>query len=149
MISLPFQRARTSDLTELYELELACFGADAFSRRQLKYLLEQAKGEFWLSRNEQQISTYLIVLKRKNSNGLRLYSLAVAPSFRGKGSGEQLLLKAEERARELDRQFLYLEVNETNAAAIQLYLRRGYEVFGERKSYYADGSSALLMRKFL
>ncbi len=144
-----FERAKANDLNELHRLEQQCFDAEAFSRRQLRYLINRAKGEFWISRENGQISSFLILLKKKNSRGMRLYSLAVSPTFRRRGLAEKALAKAELSAQQSGLSYLYLEVSENNQAAIQLYLRFGFEVFGERRAYYADGSKALLMRKFV
>ncbi len=139
--------ANKSDLRELYALEQLCFGADAFSRRQLSYLLSSANVEFILTRDGGEISAYMILLKKKNSFGLRLYSLAVSPRHRGKGLGKLLLDASLKRGKELGLRYLNLEVNENNSTAVKLYLQEGFEVFGERLDYYKDGSKALLMKK--
>jgi len=147
-MSVPqIEKAQKGDLSELFKLEQLCFGAEAFSRRQLRYLLTQANGDFLLTRSAGEISAFMILLKKKNSFGMRLYSIAVSPGFRGKGLGQLLLEEALRLAANAGCQYLTLEVSEGNDAAVSLYLRQGFEVFGERLSYYKDGSKALLMRK--
>ena len=147
MSPVPVENAVRTDLKEIFRLEQLCFDAEAFSRRQLRYLMNEAQSDFLLTRENDEISAFMILLKRKNSFGMRLYSLAVSPKFRGQGLGQLLLDEALARASLAGFKYLTLEVSEVNEPAVKLYLRRGFEVFGERRAYYKDGSKALLMRK--
>lgn len=38
-----------------------------------------------------------------------------------------------------------LEVSDTNAPALDLYQKLGFEVYGTRRKYYADGNDAILL----
>lgn len=73
-----------------------------------------------------------------------LLNLAVAPGFRRRGVAKQLI-------RQL---FLFspgdwfLEVRETNTAAIQLYENMGFSHRGTRSSYYADSGEAAIVMGF-
>lgn len=40
-----------------------------------------------------------------------------------------------------------LEVRESNAAAIRVYKRHGFEEVGRRKKFYPDGEGAVLMNR--
>ena len=40
---------------------------------------------------------------------------------------------------------VFLEVKKSNFLAVDIYKKNGFKVCGERKKYYKDGSSALLM----
>lgn len=132
---------------ELAALERACFGPDAFNRRQLRYLLAKANGECWGLKENDEVAAYMILLKRKGSARLRIYSLAVAPAHRGRGLAKRLLEWAEERARALGMKTLGLEVREGNLEAVRLYEKAGFLREGRREGYYADGSSASVMAK--
>jgi ribosomal-protein-alanine N-acetyltransferase len=76
-------------------------------------------------------------------------SLAVEPGARRQGQGRALLEAALERAREAGAAAIHLEVRVTNAAALALYRRLGFVEVGRRRSYYADGTDAFLMRRTL
>jgi len=141
------EHATKADLKEIFALEQLCFDAEAFSRRQLRYLLSRAKGYFLVTKQEGKISSFMILLKKKNSSGLRLYSIAVNPKFRGQGLAQIMLKEAMVRAAVDGFKYVTLEVSDINKPAVNLYLQQGFEVFGERKAYYKNGSSALLMRK--
>jgi len=72
-------------------------------------------------------------------------TLAVHPSYRRQGIGEQLLwhLFDETRRRGLVR--LTLEVRVSNRAAQNLYQKYGFHVEGRRLRYYGDGEDALIL----
>ncbi len=136
-----------SDLNDLVLLEQENFDEESFSRRQIRYLITKAKSDCLVAETDGKISAYAILLKRKRTFGLRLYSIAVSSEFRGRGVAGLLLEEAERRAVEYGFIYVTLEVNEKNDAAINLYLKAGFETFGERLNYYKDGSKALLMKK--
>ena len=139
--------ASKADVKELFRLEQLCFDAESFSRRQIRYLATRASGSFFVLAEGEKIAGFIVLLQRKNSAGLRIYSVAVSPDFRGKNYGRNLLEKAVETARERGKNHLYLEVSEHNQTAIRLYQGFGFQTTGKRKAYYKDGSDALLMRR--
>lgn len=147
MNKVEISKAEIADLKEIFKLEQLCFDAEAFSHRQLWYLVSRAKGDFLITKSEGQICSFMVLLKKKNSSGMRLYSIAVSPKFRGLGLAQLLLDEACKRAASNGFKYLTLEVSEENSPAVSLYLRQGFEVFGERLAYYKNGSKALLMRK--
>lgn len=67
-----------------------------------------------------------------------LANLAVAPGARGQGLGGRLLdvLLAEAALRGVVQ--VFLEVRESNAAALHLYRERGFEPVGVRHDYYTS-----------
>ncbi|MGD9556950.1 MAG: GNAT family N-acetyltransferase [Mangrovibacterium sp.] len=144
---ITFRTAKPSDLENILRLEEICFAGESFSRGQLRYLIGRAKADFIIAGSENTISAFIVLLRRRNTRNLRIYSIAVSPEERGKGLARALLAEAEKNARSTGKQYINLEVGETNQDAIRLYLRSGFEVFGERASYYRDGSKALLMRR--
>ena len=74
-----------------------------------------------------------------------LEKIAVAPPFRRQGVAEEIL-KAYLRLGQAHLAFLTLEVRESNAPAIGLYEKLGFQVVGRRKDYYREEhEDALLM----
>lgn len=73
--------------------------------------------------------------------------LHTAGSFRRRGLGAYLLYRTLEELSSRGIQSMFLEVRKSNQAAIALYKRLGFLLFGERQRYYADGESALLMKR--
>lgn len=67
-----------------------------------------------------------------------ILDLAVHPDFREKGVSKMLIGKILEEFGETSCRFLYLEVRESNAAAINLYTGLGFNIVGTRKEYYVN-----------
>nr|NIM70999.1 ribosomal protein S18-alanine N-acetyltransferase [Xanthomonadales bacterium]NIN58252.1 ribosomal protein S18-alanine N-acetyltransferase [Xanthomonadales bacterium]NIN73604.1 ribosomal protein S18-alanine N-acetyltransferase [Xanthomonadales bacterium]NIO12286.1 ribosomal protein S18-alanine N-acetyltransferase [Xanthomonadales bacterium]NIP10645.1 ribosomal protein S18-alanine N-acetyltransferase [Xanthomonadales bacterium] len=69
-----------------------------------------------------------------------LLNLCIHPAYQGNGFGSLLLEHSIGQARSAGCQTMYLEVRPSNRDAVRLYQRRGFEVVGERLSYYQAGS---------
>lgn len=75
-----------------------------------------------------------------------IQSVCIAPQWRNKGIGRQLIAWAEKRIfRETSNVFMC--VSDFNKDAQRLYERLGYEVIGELKDYIISGHSEILLRK--
>lgn len=94
------------------------------------------------------IAGYVVGVKEMGSTG-HIISLAVHPSYRGRGLGSVLLKELEERMVRDGVKRIKLEVSVSNRAAISLYRSRGYRVVNVVPSYYPDGSDAYVMVKEL
>jgi len=79
-----------------------------------------------------------------------LFYIFTNPLARGRGLGPVLLQTFEAHARgSLHAESVMLEVRVSNAAAIRLYEKLGYERIHVRKKYYQDGEDALIYTKAL
>lgn len=73
-------------------------------------------------------------------------TIAVDPTYRGRGIGELLLNGLIDQALSTKADILTLEVRVSNLVAQQLYLKYGFHPFGKRTRYYTDnGEDALIM----
>jgi ribosomal protein S18 acetylase RimI-like enzyme len=122
-INVEIRKALISDLKEIVEIEYASFDVDSFSKRQFKYLLMHAI--FYIAENNKQILGYYILLTKKRSKKIRLYSIAVHPNARGKNVGQVLMHHLINVAKEMHYPCISLEVRENNNQAIQLYKSLG------------------------
>ena len=89
------------------------------------------------------------VLAREAAGEAEVLTIAVHPSWQGRGIGRALMdaLLRDLYARRAEA--LFLEVDEGNRGALTLYGRLGFREVGRRESYYAGGahgSAALTMR---
>ena len=75
-----------------------------------------------------------------------LQSVCVAPNWRGKGIGTQLMDYVEKRILG-ETPNVFICVSSFNERARKLYERRGYEVVGELKNWIVNGNSEILLRK--
>ncbi len=82
-----------------------------------------------------------------------IVEIAVVPSLHGRGVGRQLLRAAMQSMRDMGVSSCQLEVRESNAPALALYLSEGFIRDGERPGYYTTESGgredALLLSKQL
>jgi len=74
-------------------------------------------------------------------------NVTVKEAFRRKGIGGALLKEAFERAKARGVREAYLEVRESNAPAVALYKKLGFEAVGRRRNYYTEPvEDAILMK---
>ncbi|MGB3666492.1 MAG: ribosomal protein S18-alanine N-acetyltransferase [Bermanella sp.] len=77
-----------------------------------------------------------------------LLNICIDPKQQGKGYATLLLDHLVEHAAQKDNHEMYLEVRVTNAAAIHIYEKAGFNEIGRRKNYYltkAGKEDAILM----
>ena len=67
-----------------------------------------------------------------------LANIAVRPELRGRGLGARLLDEVVAVSRRRGVEKLYLEVRDSNDAALRLYERFGFREVGRRRSYYEE-----------
>ncbi len=92
------------------------------------------------------------VLIRVAADEAEILTIAVARAHRRCGVGWALMDAALRRLHGERMAKVFLEVDETNVAAISLYRRLGFGVVGRRPGYYETGeekSAALVMRRDL
>jgi ribosomal-protein-alanine N-acetyltransferase len=65
-----------------------------------------------------------------------LANLAIVPEMRGRGLGTRMLESVIDTARRRGVETMYLEVRDSNAAALELYRRFGFSQVGLRRGYY-------------
>ena len=77
-----------------------------------------------------------------------MMNLAVLPDYRRQGIGEKLVISLVERLLENAVTSLTLEVRASNAGAIALYEKLGFQQVGRRPNYYKNPKEdALILRK--
>ena len=139
--------ASPADLGALIDLENRSFSSDRLSRPSLRRLIASSSADVLVAAVARSIAGYAVLLYRSGSGLARLYSLAVAPEFRG--LGRELLAAAETAATRRGCRALRLEVRDDNPRAVNLYRRAAYRSIGEIPGYYSDGATALRFEKQL
>jgi ribosomal-protein-alanine N-acetyltransferase len=87
---------------------------------------------------------------RRVADELHLLKIAVTPDYRRHGIATRLLQRCFAINAKKGATSVHLEVRPSNNAAIELYLKLGFEVIGRRHKYYADTKEdAILMMKNL
>lgn len=96
------------------------------------------RGEFagWVAEREAGIIGFVIA--RLVGDEVEVLNLAIAPDMRRAGAGSALLREALEWGKGAGAQRAFLEVRETNFAAILFYERNGFLGAGRRPRYYTS-----------
>lgn len=137
------------DLDGLLALERGAFTGDRLSRRSLRHFLGSPTVALMVAEESGRLVGYALVLFAARSTAARLYSIAVAPEWIGRGAGPLLLAAAEAAARGRGALTMRLEVDANNVRAIARYRKGGYRPFGRRPGYYESGADALRFQKQL
>ncbi|WP_163558877.1 N-acetyltransferase [Halomonas sp. NO4] len=149
-MTITLRQGRAEDLNAIVGLEQIAFAGDRFSRRQLWHLLNRAHALTLVAENERgELLGYGLLLFRRGSPRVRLYSFCVHPEARGAGIGRRLLEALEAVALERGAACLSLEVRADNRVALRLYRRLGYRLSRWLDDYYADGCAGWQMEKAL
>jgi [ribosomal protein S18]-alanine N-acetyltransferase len=93
---------------------------------------------------DDEVVAYIIYWQIRED--VQVNNVAVRPDCRGLGLGEAMMRYAIARVREAGSTFMTLEVRPSNAAALTLYKKLGFEIMGTRKNYYTrPDEDALVM----
>ncbi|MFH0782907.1 MAG: N-acetyltransferase [Pseudomonadota bacterium] len=141
--------AAQSDVNRLAALEIDLFQTDRCSKKSLRYLIKHAHVLVAKLEDTLELVGYAILLGRKNSLKMRIYSFGIIATARNKGIAGKMITALEKIAIHSQRRMLTLEVSDGNIAAINLYKKHGFEQYGFRLGYYEDGGHAILMRKLI
>ncbi len=135
---------RICDLDAVLALERTCF-TDPWSRRSFAVEIDDPDGIRWtrVAMRGDRLAGYVVawfVLDEAH-----LANVAVAPIYRFTGLGRRLVGLAIEEARRRRARWLALEVRPSNAAALALYRKLGFQLTGVRKAYYRDNREDALV----
>ena len=139
--------ALPEDLDAVSRLEDECLGRDAWSEGLVReglsgtlptvtYLVAEAEGEV-VGHAVTSAAGDLAELQR----------IAVAPPVRRQGVAARLLAGVVDAARRTPADRLLLEVREDNRGAIAFYAGQGFVEIDRRPRYYADGATAVVLRR--
>jgi len=145
--ALHLRPARIEDLDALVRLEEQSFQTDRLSRRSLRRFLLNDGDHLLVAETAGRIAGYILLLKHRGTRLARLYSICVDRGMRGRGIAEALMAAGEDAVRQAGCASLRLEVRADNTAAIALYRKLGYRLFGSISNYYEDDQEALRFEK--
>lgn len=141
---LEFKRATQDDCAQLALLESKYIECP-WSESVLRQTVEDELSAIYLLTDGGRILGY---------GGLKMvfdtaevYNIVVDESCRRRGYGALILEKLFEHAIEHGACEMFLEVNEKNAAALNLYASHGFKISYMRKNYYKNGDALILKRE--
>lgn len=149
MKNLIIRSAIASDGAAIEAIENRCFHASRrSSRRAIRRSLRSKAQRVWVAVDE-NVEPPLVVgamILHAHSRALRIFSLAVLPSYRGSGLGRRLVEQALAEARRTGRQAVTLEADRRNRILTDWYAAFGFTPIRQLPDYYAPGRHAVRMR---
>ena len=147
-MKLSIETATIKLLDELYEIEKQSFTHEAFTKREIGFLLSDYNAIGLAARVDDEIAGFLIatISLEKGKIFGHILTLDVAPSHRRRGIARKLLEELETLMRQKGIVECRLEVREGNEAAINLYLKLGYTKISRLERYYGDAHGFYLQK---
>lgn len=127
------RRMTLEDIPAVVEIEKACFSLP-WSEKSFEDSLSREDTVFLVSLADEYVTGYMGLYLSFDEASVT--NVAVSPEFRKKGYGEALVTAAKEFAKEAGVESIFLEVRQSNAPALSLYKKLGFEELGIRKKFY-------------
>ncbi len=133
------------DISQVAEIERQIFSIP-WSEKAFKDSMESDNTIYIVAKEDNNVAGYAgMYLSFEEGN---ITNVAVNPLSRRKGIGEKIVRDILNRAYEKGVRDVFLEVRETNSAAISLYEKIGFKEEGIRKNFYEKPKeNALIMWK--
>ena len=133
MSEIIVRKMQPEDLLQVCEIEKDNFSLP-WSEKSFLESMERNDTLFLVALNGEEVAGYLGCYCVAGEG--EITNVAVKSSYRRQGIGGKLLETLYEEAKALHTQEFFLEVRESNEAAIGLYSRQGFVKEGVRKNFY-------------
>ena len=148
-MEVKIETASTILLDKLYAIEEQCFNEEAFTKRQIAYLLTDYNTIALVAKVNTEVAGFVIIqIEMDNNEFGHIITLNIAPSFRHKGIATKLMQEIESLLKQRGVSECHLEVREDNNAAIKLYQKLGYQTMGKLDRYYGK-KHGIYLKKIL
>ena len=145
-VGATFLAATQADVPAIAEIERASF-SDPWSEPTFRDLVRLRHAIFLVATEGLPGSVCGYVIAAAVADEAEVLNLAVAPQSRRRGLGGKLLDAGLVMIRDRGAREVFLEVRESNAAAIALYTSRGFSALTRRAKYYRNPvEDALVLR---
>lgn len=139
---MEIKKLSTEYINAVAEIEKECFSSP-WDEAALEAELNNACSHLYVAMDGNRAAGYAAVYCVCGEADIA--RVAVLPAYRRQGIATQLLLKSFE---DNQADCAFLDVRESNTAAINLYKSLGFEQVGTRKNYYSDPTeNAILMKR--
>jgi ribosomal-protein-alanine N-acetyltransferase len=148
IMELKIETATIRVLDKLLEIEKQCFNEEAFTKRQIAYLLADYNTISLEAKANNNIVGFIIAQAEIEDNRWygHIITINVAPDYRRKKVATRLLQTMERILKERSIPECRLEVREDNIPAIKLYQKQGYQTLGKLERYYGKKHGVYLKK---
>lgn len=136
-----------SNVKKVAELEIECFGKDAWSENLLRQEIGQTDKHYVVLFSDGELVAYGGFSQVLNEGDIM--NIAVAEKFRRRGYGKLILEEIFDIAKSLDIERITLEVRESNLPARSLYEKEGFVFSGIRRNYYRNKENCCIYWKVI
>lgn len=149
-MEIKIETASLKQLDRFFEIEERCFDQEAFTKRQIAYLLTDYNTIALVAKADNNIAGFIIAQEEIENNTLygHIITINVAQTYRRKGIATSLLKEIEDIFKQKGITECHLEVREDNKAALKLYQNSGYQKIGRLEKYYGK-THGLYLKKTL
>ncbi len=142
--NIKIEIALPCDAIKMAKIEQNCFSTP-WSREMIERDITGAQSRFWCAKEEDVVGHIGITFAADTAD---ITTVAVLPDFRRRGIAAMLLDTALDFCKSNGIRELFLEVRQSNTAAISLYEKNGFEKISVRKNYYKQPcEDAVIYRK--
>ena len=153
--SIIIRNASEEDTEQLSEIEMLCFSMP-WSPKEIKEQMESSSGARFIVAELEEPAAGVAGAPAKKLIGsvsawylppweIQIGNFAVLPEYRRQGVAGLLMDALLARAEELGIPDISLEVRPSNAPALALYAKYGFQEEGRRKGYYQGKEDAIIM----
>jgi ribosomal-protein-alanine N-acetyltransferase len=136
-------------LDSLYRIEEQCFDEEAFSKRQIAYLLTDYNTIALVAKANTDIAGFIIAqVEADEVEYGHIVTLNVSENHRHRGVATRLLQEMGDLLKQRGISEIRLEVREDNHAAIKLYHKLGYQTMCKLERYYGKKHGLYLKKVF-
>jgi len=135
-------------LDKLCEIEEQCFDQEAFTKRQISYLLTDYNTIALVAKANGDVAGFVIAQAEIENNTLysHIITINVAPYYRRQGIASKMLGEIEGIFKQKGITECHLEVREDNNVALKLYQKTGYQKIGKLEKYYGKAHGLYLKK---
>jgi len=147
-MEIRIETASAKLLDRLYKIEEQCFNQEAFTKRQISYLLTDYNTVSLVAKTDNDIAGFIIaqVEIEKSTLFRHIITINVAPAFRRKSVATSMLREIEVILKQKGISECHLEVREDNSSALKLYSKSGYQKISRLEKYYGKAHGLYLKK---
>ncbi len=146
-MEIKLETATIKILDTLYQIEEQCFSEEAFTKRQIAYLLTDYNTIALAAKVNNDVVGFIIAqVETDESEFGHIITINVAPNCRRKNIGTKMVQEIEYRLKQRGIDECRLEVREDNHDAIKLYHKIGYQKIGKLERYYGKKHGVYLKK---
>ncbi len=144
-MQIKIKKLNKNNIDEVHKISLEQFEDESWGFSQFQECLSNKTYISFIALDGSQVVAFIIAQNLIDSINLLL--IATKENYKKMGIAS-LLIESLIKYSEEKKIKIWLEVRKDNSPAINLYTKFGFKNLYERKNYYKDGSSALILERY-